>query len=393
MSNDVTFERGNGALGRPLPSFDHISALCMPITTVNLPAGFAADDRIKKVYSLGAAEALGVVSTDANLAHTHYQVSEFFRMNPKGVLYIYLYDDTTSDAGVYLQPVIEYPENGEIRQAAVFIDDGITTAELDEMQVVAEAMQALHRPFSVIASFSDFADDYDWSAAPDLRTSENNLVSCVVGCSSSGAGAALAAGSNNIPGLGAVLGAVSLASVHESIAWVRKFNFSDGTELETLGLGHKDILVNDLSTTLLDALVVKGYIFFKKHLGISGSYASDSPTNDLSTSDYAFIENQRTIDKAVRNVRTFLLPELSSPVYLNADGTLREDTVAYITSLAERPLDTMEQNGEVSASEVTIDPTQDILATSKLTVGIKIVPVGVARQIEVKIAFALKVGA
>ena len=141
----------------------------------------------------------------------------------------------------------------------------------------------------------------------------------------------------------------------------------------------------------MSALTAKGYIFFRKHMGITGSYINDSSNADLITSDYAYGESTRTIDKAIRGVRTFLLPQLSSPVYLNENGTMREDTVANFRALALRSLDQMQQAGEISARDVTIDPTQAVLSTSKLVIGVKIVPVGVARNIEVNIAFALKV--
>jgi len=389
--NDISFNRGNGALGRPLASRDHVSAFCFPILDADIPIGFTTSDRIKKVFSLAEAEALGILSTDSDTAKAHYHVSEFFRMNPKGELYIYLYSSLATTAEVYLQPVIEYPDNGEIRQASVWINAVFDTDDVLEIQAVVEAMRVVHRPFSAIVGFSLFAGGHDWSAATDLRALECDGVSVVIGADGAGLGYSLATASNNMPAIGAVLGAISAASVHESIGWVAKFNFSNGTELEKPVIGDRTDLVNDFSDTLLTSLTAKGYVFFRKHLGISGSYANDSATADLATSDYAYVENTRTIDKSIRGVRTYLLPQLSSPVYLNTDGTLREDTVANLRALALRALDQMQQAGEISAREVVIDPTQPILTTSTLVVGIKIVPVGVARNIEVNISFALKV--
>ncbi len=57
--NDITFVRGQGGLGRPLTGEDHISSLL--IYNDALPSGFSATDRIKAVYSLEQAEALGIV--------------------------------------------------------------------------------------------------------------------------------------------------------------------------------------------------------------------------------------------------------------------------------------------------------------------------------------------
>tara|TARA_R110000744_G_scaffold9253_1_gene29868 strand:- start:299 stop:1474 length:1176 start_codon:yes stop_codon:yes gene_type:complete len=389
--NDVTFTRGNGALGRPLASRDHVSAICMPVPDANLPSGFSTTDRIKLIYSLADAEALGIRPLATNLAHSHYQISEVFRLNPKAELYVYLYDSAATTAAVYLQPVIEFPENGEIRNASIFKDAAIAGADITDIQSVVTAMRLVHRPFSAIVGFSAYGAANDWSTAIDLRALEADGVGVVIGGSGSGLGLTLATTDNNIPAIGAVLGATSKAGVHESIAYVAKFNFSNGVELEKTVIGDKSNLVNDQTEVLLSALTAKGYIFFRKHMGITGSYINDSSNADLITSDYAYGESTRTIDKAIRGVRTFLLPQLSSPVYLNENGTMREDTVANFRALALRSLDQMQQAGEISARDVTIDPTQAVLSTSKLVIGVKIVPVGVARNIEVNIAFALKV--
>jgi len=389
--NDVTFTRGNGALGRPLASRDHVSAICMPVPDANLPSGFSTTDRIKLIYSLADAEALGIRPLATNLAHSHYQISEVFRLNPKAELYVYLYDSAATTAAVYLQPVIEFPENGEIRNASIFKDAAIAGADITDIQSVVTAMRLVHRPFSANVGFSAYGAANDWSTAIDLRALEADGVGVVIGGSGSGLGLTLATTDNNTPAIGAVLGATSKAGVHESIAYVAKFNFSNGVELEKTVIGDKSNLVNDQTEVLLSALTAKGYIFFRKHMGITGSYINDSSNADLITSDYAYGESTRTIDKAIRGVRTFLLPQLSSPVYLNENGTMREDTVANFRALALRSLDQMQQAGEISARDVTIDPTQAVLSTSKLVIGVKIVPVGVARNIEVNIAFALKV--
>jgi hypothetical protein len=246
--NDVIFNRGNGALGRPLPARDHVSALCFPMADANLPSGFATDDRIHKVYSVKEAEDLGIDATATEDKKLHYQISECFRMNPKAELYIYLYDDAATTAAVYLQPVIEFPENGEIRQAAVWMDDGMDTADVLDVQTVVAAKRLVHRPFSVIMGFSDFGAAYDWSAAPDLRALASDGVSVVIGASGTGLGYSLATTGNNMPAIGAVLGAVSLAKVHESIGWVAKFNFSDGTELEKAVIGDKSNFVTTKPT-------------------------------------------------------------------------------------------------------------------------------------------------
>jgi len=84
-----------------------------------------------------------------------------------------------------------------------------------------------------------------------------------------------------------------------------------------------------------------------------------------------------------------LLPLVNSDVFFNADGTLREDTLATFKNEASRPLVQMQRDQEISAFSVTIDPTQDSQSTGKVELTIKIVPVGVAEQIEANIGFSL----
>ena len=85
------------------------------------------------------------------------------------------------------------------------------------------------------------------------------------------------------------------------------------------------------------------------------------------------------------------MPQLASPLVVNADGTLTDDVVAYYETLCARALDVMQRDSEISAYSVTIDPTQDVLSTSTLEITVKVVPVGVARQIEVNVGFAVSI--
>jgi hypothetical protein len=76
---------------------------------------------------------------------------------------------------------------------------------------------------------------------------------------------------------------------------------------------------------------------------------------------------------------------------VESDGSLFEDTVAVFDSLTRQALDQMARSQEVSAYDVIIDPTQNVLSTSKIFISVKIVPVGVARTIEFEVGYALSV--
>ena len=72
--------------------------------------------------------------------------------------------------------------------------------------------------------------------------------------------------------------------------------------------------------------------------------------------------------------------------YQNGPGLI--DGFAFLQSQAMVNINDMLRNGELSAVSVTIDPTQNVASTSNVNITIKIVPIGVARTITIKIAYA-----
>ncbi|BDD07443.1 DUF2586 family protein [Aureibacter tunicatorum] len=192
-----------------------------------------------------------------------------------------------------------------------------------------------------------------------------------------------------IGSVGTVLGAVSKSSVHENIGWVQKFNL--GAEFNVPTFVDRTP-VSEVNKASLDILDENRFIFMVKHIGDVGTYFNDSHVADKATSDFAYIESNRTINKAIRDVRASLLPQLNSPLAVDATtGGLAIDTIKFFENLAGSPLSRMLRAGELSGFAVGINPDQDVLATSRLDIVLKLVPVGVAREIQVKIGFAAKV--
>lgn len=387
--NDITFIKGQGGLGRPLLGEDHVSGYVQYYTNANLPSGFSVSDRIKQVFSLQEAEQLGIASGSATTGITHYHVSEYFRIQPQGNLYIGLFDSTSIDYAVI--ETVQNFSNGKIREIAVYDQIAFATANVQTLQTSATALETAHKPLSVLYA-ADFQGVANITALTDLTTLASPNVTVVVGEDGAAVGGALAISeSQSITTLGATLGAVSLAKVHENIGWIAKFPMSNGTELDVpaFGVGAAAVLVSTHSDSALSALRDKGYSFMRKHVGNANTFTVDSFTSTAVTSDYSTIENNRTIDKATRGVRSFVLPNLNSPLTINDDGTLAEETIAIFKSDAENPLEQMEIDGEISTFEVLIDPAQNVLSTSKVVITIKIIPRGVARFIEINIGFTV----
>lgn len=318
----------------------------------------------------------------------HYHISEYFRLQPQGNLYVGFFAVPSPYTFAEVQTLQNYA-TGSIRQVGIYKDSAAYSAgDVDLIHGVCNSLVVAHK--EIIAVYAaDMAAVSDISTLADLSTKTDNLVSVVIGQDGAALGALLyATTGKSITILGATLGAISLAVVSESIAWVAKFNISDGRECDTLAFANgklfSDVTVTD---SLLSALQDKRYIFLRKFVGVAGSYFNENSTAIATTSDYAYITDNRTIQKATRGVYTSLVPALNGPITLNRDGTLTDTTIAYFEGLAEVNLIQMVRDGELSAEEVVINPSQNVLQTGLLVITISLVPIGTARNIKVNIGF------
>lgn len=384
--NKLIFNVNTAGLGTPLASDDHISGLVYYNNT--LPSGFATDDRIKTIFSLEQAESLGIVEGDANHGVEWYHIREFFQKQPEGQLWVG-YFDVPAGAPDFLEvKTLQDAAIGAIRQIGVyFISSAFATAQVTALQAVVTTLQSEYKYCSVLYG-GDISAVADLATLADLRTLNAPNVSVCIGQDGAGKGAALYTSEGySITDLGAKLGAVAAASVEQSISWLEEFPMvTDGVEFDTVAFAN-GATYETLATSLIDAIDDKGYLFLVKEIGQTGSYNSDSYTSVSVTNDLATIENNRTIDKAKRVLRFFIVPKLGSPIRVNADGTLRTDVIATFKALAEKGLSQMETAEELSAYEVIINAAQDVVSTSRLELTVKLVPVGVAREIVINIGF------
>lgn len=515
MANDVIFNKGQGGLGRPLAGTDYISAALF--YSAALPSGFNSSNRIKIVYSIEDAVALGIVDTHADatastatdlcttkftvgdtykitcatidstnptpsksalgtvtlcdftavtadavststsatriaaeinlgtathgfsavantatvtitapknqgvflnsgtpyvitstgayastltqnvvagvaseIAIMYYHIAEFFRIQPKGKLYVGIYAtaDATTFASVTLMQNFAL---GEIKQMGIYQKTtAFATSQTTTLQAVLNALETNFKPISSVVYQAEISGTADLTTLVDTKLLSNKNVSVAIGQDGDNAGFKLwKAHGKSIGCMGTELGAIALAKVNESIAWVAKFNVAS-TEYDVLAFANGTVY-----TTLSDGSIVNlevfGYNFLKKRIGILGSYFTKPNTCIALTSDYTYVYSNRVIDKAIRGLRTFLLPSLASPLVVNADGTLSEDTIGFFNSLCDRALEVMQRDFELSAFEVTIDPSQDVLTDNEITIAVKLVPVGVADTITVNIGFALSI--
>lgn len=499
MAHDVVFIKGTGGLGRPLAGEDFISGY-LHYTSV-LPTGFSSTDRIKQVFSVSDAEALGITKTNigetkatgtitvtnigangdtlpikvitpvstiplgvytktaaettttlvasaiaaiinagtathgitaiaavaivtvtanggsgiganswtwgnvftGTIAGTsavftggvsseiniiHYHISEFFRMQPKGNLYVGIYG--VADIGVFDSiTLMQNYAQGKIRQIGVYQKNTtFVTTQVTALQAIATANEANNKPLGII--YQPELSTATLATLSDLRALTAQNVSVTIGQDGANVGYKLwLATGKSIGCVGTILGAIALSKVNESIAWVGKFNFSN-VEFDTLAFAN-GVQYNTQTDGTINNVDSLGYIFLRKRVSQSGSYSTRPHTCVSVSSDYAFINYNRTINKAVRGLRQFLLPQLSAPVLVNSDGTLTEDIISHYETVCARALEVMQRDTEISAFSIIINPAQNVLSTSKLIINVKIVPVGVADAIEVNIGFTVAI--
>lgn len=317
-----------------------------------------------------------------------YHVNEFFRIQPKGKLFIGFYpvSDCTTFASVTLMQNIAL---GKIRQIGVYQSSTtFATSQVTTLQAIVDANTAAHKPLEAIYQ-GKFTSASTLASLADLRALNAPNVSVVLGQDGANRGYKLWLSHGHSIGIvGTTLGAVAYAKVSEDIAWVSKFNVSN-VEFDTLAYCNGYVYA-DQTDAVNNNVNTLGYIALKK-FDLEGSYFNDSHTSVPLTSDFAYIENNRTFNKAIRGLRVALLPQLASPLKVKADGTLSEDTIGYFESLCDRSLSDMLKNSELSAYSIVIDPTQNVLSTSELVISVLIVPIGVARTITVNVGFTLSI--
>lgn len=357
-----------------------------------LPAGFTTTNRVQKVYSLGQAEALGILSTVAAVEVLHYQVSEYFRLQPDGELWIGIFDvpETTYDWAEI--DTFTDLSNAECRQVGIYANLlDYVAAQATAIQAKIAAQYAKGARFSVIYA-PNFPTATVINSLTDLRTLVAEKVTVLLAQDGGGRGNSLSVSKAfSVPALGSALGCISKAKVQQSIGNPHNFDISDGTEMEVLALATKT-LISTLTLTQLGGLKDKGYLIARKYTPrIGGSFFERVPTAVPITNDLAWLEYNRVVDKAIRRTETILTPTLQANVRLNSDGTLADEVVGYYEDLVGQGLTQMQAEGEISAFQVLIDPSQNVLATDTLVVTVKIVPQGVTEFITVNIGLTTSV--
>lgn len=404
----ITIIKRNGALGRRTPSTDSVCAL----VTTGIAVVGTGKLALNTAYPLRSTRDLVALGVDAaydttNKVLVYHHVERFFYRNPDATLYLLvaaqanaladLVDVTKDFAKKLLRE-----QNGKIKFVGVSRNPAtgyepvlLTGLDTDVLNAVPKAQALYNSEFDVFryASFLIEGRSFNGTAAAakDLRTLAAPNVSITIAADPAiSAKDALYAG---YAAVGDVLGIISKAAVSQDIGeFTPAFNLSDaGRDIfVTAGLSS-GLSLNSYADADLDTLNDKGYIFPTMQPGIDGFYLSDSHTASvLLNNDYAYIENNRTIEKAITLIRQAILPRVKSRLKVDPDtGYLQDEDRKAIESIGIKSLSGMETDGDISGGiDCYVDPEQDVLATSAFTVEATFIPVSIGRQITIAIGFS-----
>lgn len=387
----ITFE--NGALGGVAPSEDGVCGLVAYATAVSTTFALNTPYLITKLDGLVA---LGITSeaTGANAA-LYKTVKEFYSEAPDGTkLWVMgvaastTIANLTDKANNIISPLLMAARGSinilmlKVASAAEptmsgSIDGAVLTAVTNLQALAEDWAENYYAPFvSLVEALS-----YSGVAAslPDLTARSDNRVGVVLGDSVTGsAGAAV----------GLVAGRLAAEPVQRSLARVR----SGAIKAETMYIGTNQAELGDP-----DVANDLGYIVPRTFVGKSGYYWSDDHLATGASDDYCAIPRRRVVDKAYRIAYKTLVDEIAENVPVNTEGKLAAFHCKGVeTSVESAIVNSMTSEGNLgndpdNASDLGvqcyIDPDQNILATSRLEINLKVKPHGYSKYIDVKLGF------
>ena len=382
----------NGQLGTVGESPDGLFALVCGAAAVTKKL------ELGKAYTLHTfdeLDALGVTAENNPRLYKHVQ--DFYTEAEEGTkLIIFPVDKTKTftelcdkDTGVIKELITA--ENGALRGIFVAgdgreatittngLDNDLFTALSKAQQLAEWATTSLYAPIFIILEGRGYKD----GAVKDLHKEAYNRVGVLIGDTvKASEGAAV----------GLMAGRLATLPVQRNIARVK----NGALKSVAMFIGEKPVEEN--ASTVSD-LYDAGYITPRKYVGKAGYFFTDDRLACEQTDDYAHITARRTIDKAYRIAYAALLELMMDELSVNDYGTLQHGIIMAWQQMMENAVNrAMTAAGELSADtdgtgcKAYVDPTQNVLSTSKIELTLKVRPFGYARYVDVKLGFQVEAG-
>lgn len=378
----------NGQLGTVAESADGLLALVVAgATAVSTTFELGKSYRIRRWEGLAE---LGV--TAENNARLDELVRQFYSVAPEGTelvvvgyastkTFTQLCDKSTGDLKTLLQTL-----RGELRGLVLAkdidtesepiegLDPDVFSAAEKAQELGDWAADELYAPVFIALEGRDYQGAEELK---DFSTASDNRVCIVIGDVKEGGKDAA---------MGLFAGRVASTPVQRNIGRVRDGAF---TEMQ-MYIGDKAVeAAADDAATLHD----KRYLTMRTYTGRTGVFWTDDNMLCDATDDYAQLANRRVIDKSARVAYLELINYMVDEIPVNDDGTMQTAMVKSWQAAVEGAVDaSMTAAGELSPVDGSgcscyIDPTQNVVSTSRIAMTLKVRPFAYARYIEVDLGF------
>lgn len=267
--------------------------------------------------------------------------------------------------GVTRSPAGGYSPN----TTANHIDLDVVTA-IDFAQALAVEYANKFAPLRVVLEARAYTGTV--GSLVNLKLRDDNRVALLLGDTVTGGNGAV----------GLLMGRISAIPVMRNVGRVKSGSLTVAAAYvgsETIEVAAGDI------TTIHD----KGFITIRTYPRKAGYFFTDDPTATSATDDYNSLARGRVIDKAITIAYDTYANEILDEIEIDpATGRIAIDKAKYYQIIIETAINAaMTATGEVSGVTALVDPTQNVLSTGQICVELRIVPVGYAKQIVVKLGF------
>lgn len=383
----VSIEIQNGALGQVVQTDD---ALCGVLLQGPAATSLALLTPAL-ITSLADAEALGITSSydTTNSKRVWKHIRDFYLEAGTGAaLWIMLVSDAVTMATmadktqanyavkllnaaagkIRLLGITRSPAAGYTPTVTTQVDADVIAASTNAQALAVEYANNF-KPLRVLLETREYAGNA--GSLIDLKTRTDNRVAWVLGDTATGAGSAL----------GLALGRLAAVPVQRNLGRVK-----DGA----LAISTAYIGTAELSTVegTIGTIHDKGFITLRRYVGKAGYYWTDDPTATTATDDYNSVARGRVIDKAISIAYATYVEEILDEVLIDSAGRIETSRAKYYQTIIETAINTaMTANGEISSVDALVDPEQNVLSTGQICVELRLVPVGYAKTIVIKLGF------
>lgn len=405
MLPNVKIDFANGAIGASEPMDDGVTGLVCTAVAVTQTVNGKTENvfALNTPYLITKLDELvskGITSGEEDANATLYKaVKEFYDEAPDGSkLWIMGVADTVTIADIVDKTKdnakkLLVAANGTIRTLAVKIKDksaytptvttgidGTVRTAITNAQALAEwATETLFAPVMVLLEGRHYTGNAETLVSNPVNTGNNNRVGVVIGDTvADSKGAAV----------GLLAGRIASIPVQRSVARVRTGSivattmYIGGVAAE---LGNPET-INDC-----------GFICPRTFVGKGGYFWSDDKLAAEASDDYSLISRRRVADKAYRITYSTLINEVAEEISVTDDGKISAPVVKAIQTAVESAIvNNMTSRGNLGNDpsdpndmgvECYINPDQNIVATSRLDVQVRIKPHGYSKYINVSLGF------